>query len=152
MLILGIDPSGERPGYAVWSVLHQQIVFADVIPPAFVCDAAAVESGWPHGKAGKLQMWGLGLDAGWRLCSATAAAKYTIAPKVWRAALGGLPANAPKPVIVARLRVLRYSGYVNEPSWTDDVVEAAGIAEATAIMLSRQFKKDRKGLVEVKRG
>lgn len=151
--ILGIDPSEEKPGFAVWSTLHNAIIYAGAKPPPFRCDAAVVESGWPHGKAGKVQMWGLGFDAGWRLCAAAADELYTIAPKVWRAALGGLPANAPKAVIVARLRELRYRprhGALVD-TWTDDVVEAAGIAEATAIMLARPFKKNRKGLVEVKR-
>ena len=58
--------------------------------------------------------------------------------------------------IEARLRELRYKAYMQaatgvDGGWTDDVVEACGIAEATAIVLGRQFKKDRKGLTEVVR-
>lgn len=149
-LVLGIDPSAAAPGYAVWCTDSARLIHAATEPPCFPCDVAVVESGWPHGKAGKVQMWGLGLDAGWRLCAAAAQDKYTIAPKAWRAALGGLPANAPKDVIVARLRMLRYKAY-DASTWTDDVVEAAGIAEATAILLARPLKKNRTGLKEIKR-
>lgn len=150
MKVLGIDPSAESPGYAVWDTSTSTILYARDVAPEFACDIAVVESGWCHGKMGKVQMWGLGLDAGWRLCSALAHTKYTIAPKAWRAALGGLPANAPKAVIVARLRVLRYRVY-DTTAWTDDVVEACGVAEATAILLSRPIKKNRTGLKEVHR-
>ena len=153
MLILGIDPSAAKPGYAVWSVVHGMIIHAASEPPPYRCDVAVVESGWAHGKMGKVAMWSLGFDAAWRLLDAPADRKFTIAPKAWRAALGGIPANAPKAVIVARLRELRYRprhGALVD-SWTDDVVEACGTAEATAMMLARKFKKDRKGLKEVVR-
>lgn len=157
-MVCGVDPSAERPGYAVWSTDpvsgQQAIVWAAVTPPPYPVDVIACESGWAHGPMGKLQMWGLGLDCGWRLRGLADASPnavvYTIAPKAWRAALGGLPANAPKEVIVARLRMLRYRGYVNAESWTDDVVEACGIAEAAAIILSRLLKKNREELKEVK--
>lgn len=152
-LILGLDPGTESPGFAVWSVLHGMIVYVGRHPPLWPVDAIVTESGWPHGKMGKTQMWGLGWRAAWQtrdcLDRSPDAAVYTIAPKAWRAALGGLPANAPKAVIVARLRVLRYRDVSSD--WTDDMVEAAGLAEAGAIILARPFKKDRKGLKEVKR-
>jgi hypothetical protein len=150
MLILGIDP-GANPGYAVWNNEGGVLIWASTDPPPYPCDVAVVERGFPHGKMGRDGHWGLGFGAGWRLCAADAPLKCTIAPKAWRVALGGLPANAPKEVIVARLRLLRYRGYVNAESWTDDVVEAAGIAEATALILTRTLKKNRKELKEVKR-
>ena len=152
-LILGLDPGTESPGFAAWSVLHQAIVYAAATPPPWAVDAIVTESGWAHGPMGKTQMWGLGWRAAWQtrdcLDRSPEAAVYTIAPKAWRAALGGLPANAPNPIIVARLRILRYRDVSS--AWTDDMVEAAGLAEAGAIVLARNFKKDRKGLTEVKR-
>lgn len=159
MLCLGIDPSAAAPGYAVWSIgpghLAGILIHAGTEPPIYRCDVAVVERGWTHGAMGKDGHWGLGFDAGWRLALADAPVKYTIRPKAWRAALGIL-SSPPKAVIVARLRTLRYAHYLQaapglDGGWTDDVVEACGIAEATAILLSRKFKKDRNGLTEVKR-
>lgn len=162
-LVLGIDPGTESPGFAVWDVgtgtlpsaaAPMKLVYAAPKDPPFQVDAIVCESGWPHGPMGKLGMWGLGWRAAWQMRDALegspSATCYTIAPKAWRAALGGLPANAPKPVIVARLRLLRYRGYVNAERWTDDVLEACGIAEAAALILGRPLR-DREALKEVKR-
>jgi hypothetical protein len=154
LLILGVDPGLESPGFAVWSVVHGQHVYYAAEPPPYPCDVVVVESGWPHGPMGKVQMWGLGFRACMQLLSAPLTAngaRHTIKPKAWRAALGGLPANAPKAVIVARLRQIRYRDVPGIADVSDDIIEARGIAEATAILLARKFKKDRQGLVEVKR-
>lgn len=155
-LICGIDPGTESPGFAVWCTHTGRFTYAAPVPPAFAVDLAVVESGWSHGAMGKVQMWGLGFKAARQLLSVQlnpgvdgAVQRYHLKPDAWRAALG-LQANFPKHVCVGRLRLLRYRAYAQAATmWTDDVVEACGVAEGAALLMLQPLKKNRKGLVEV---
>jgi hypothetical protein len=156
MLILGIDPGVESPGYAVWCSEQQRHVYIGSECPSMRVDCAVVERGF-IGRIGKLGMWGLGFGAGWRICqaSAIASACYSIRPDGktgWRAALPELPDafkkydGVPKAVCVARLRVR----YVATSRPTDDMIEACGIAEAAAAILARPKASQRKALKPVR--
>lgn len=145
-LVVGIDPSAERPGYAVCRD-DGTLVYASVDPPPLTEPAAwaVVEGPW-IGRMGKLQMWGLGADAGWRLRGVSAMNHAILRPKDWRSEWG-YGAGLPKDVIVARLRRdLERSGRY-EAGWTDDVVEACGIAIAFARKLQRGAKLPKYALV-----
>ena len=147
MIVLGIDPSAEAPGYAVWDTDAGRHVYWGVDPWKLGhADVAVVErGGWRGGRMGSLACWGLGFDAAWRLKEVDATQKYVVTCKAWREALE-IPNRLSKTVIVNRLR----RRYQDQES-TDDVVEARGVAEATAIILARPLKKNRAGLKEIRR-
>lgn len=173
MLILGIDPGVESPGYAVWDAERQLHVYIGAhCPTALAVDAVAVESGF-IGRMGLKSMWGLGFGAGWRLCEAVVLTTrecgsvlgdriYTIRPDGktgWRAAL--IQRNSrdfavydglPKDVLVHRLRHRYQMRNPEDGAWTDDMVEACGIAEAAAAILARPLAKNRKALKPVRFG
>jgi hypothetical protein len=142
VIVLGIDPGAKGAGYAVWDSERdagQELMHIGTEFPTYCAvDAIAVESGF-IGKMGRQAMWGLGFDAGWRLCEAVVLATrefgsvlddriFTIRPDGalgWRAALPerpDLPAAArfakfdgvPGDVIVNRLR-LRYGLHAPTP-------------------------------------
>lgn len=151
MKLVGIDPGTDSPGFAYRLPIRDGIgVYAMAYSRSdWLVDIAVVECSWPHGPAGKAAMWGLGFRAACQLLSvplSSGGVRYRITPDAWRTALG-LPANLPKRVCVARLRLRYGHATLNE---TDDVVEARGIAEGASIILARPLKKNRKGLTEVK--
>lgn len=170
MIICGIDPGTKSPGFSVFQTdMHGpgvgQWLWCDDCPPPFLVDMAVVESGWTHGAMGKLAMWGLGFRACMQLMSvrvrpvahSTAGAlRYTITPDAWRDALPKIPGQLtiqsrhPKEVTVNRLRIRYGFAKLEDGGPSDDVVESRGITEGAVHMLARQFKKDRKGLKEVK--
>lgn len=146
MLVAGIDPAATTgAGYAEFDGAR---LSAFLTPPDWRYDAAAVEGPWP-GKMGKVQMWSLGFTAARAILAVKAERKFILTPKVWRAQwpclVGGgpwdqlpQPARAvlplPKDVIVGRLRrdIVRLGFASGEAvsAWTDDMVEAGGIAVA----------------------
>lgn len=135
---MGIDPSSTTgAGYAVFDGVALTAYDA---APSYALDerlgvnAAAVEGPWP-GKMGKVQMWTLGFDACRRIMPVRAERKFILTPKVWRAQWPDTLSPAlPKDVIVGRLRRdivrLRFASGVDVAAWTDDMVEAGGIAVA----------------------
>jgi hypothetical protein len=149
VLICGIDPGTASPGFAVWETESRRFIHVGRFPWPGQAHAAAVEAGQVHGKAGKLQMWGLGWIACVQMRSVKVvdeSARFSVKPDAWRVALGLNP-RYPKDVCVNRLR-LRYRHCAPEGA-TDDMIEAMGIAEGSAIILGRPLKKDRKGLTAV---
>lgn len=169
-LVLGIDPGVESPGYAVWDSEQKRHVYVGAhCPTAVAVDAVVVESGF-IGRMGLKSMWGLGFGAGWRLCEAAVLTThecgsvlggriYTIRPdgaQGWRAALPVRPGEfstfdgLPKDVLVNRLRHRYQMRNPEDGAWTDDMVEACGIAEAAAAILARPLAKNRKALKAVK--
>lgn len=185
MIVLGIDPGAGGAGYAVWADpgyagLDREPLrgearwnprglfwVGDSIEscPKLAFDAIVCESGFV-GRMGRKAMWGLGADAGWRMCEARylrpAEAVYTIRPDGklgWRAALPSVQGTfqeydgPPGEVIVKRLRA-RYSKMFPGLDWsapTEHEIEAVGIAEAAAAILQRPKAGQRKALVKVKR-
>lgn len=147
MLILGIDPSGTTGhGYAAWCTERGYLWSGLTLPPGAVFDHAVVEGPW-RGPMGGIAMWGLGFDASWRLCEVLATRKFILCPKEWRTEWG--LDGKPKSVIVARLRRdLKLQG----EGWTDDMVEAAGLAGGWARRLARAGTKGLRRGCEVKRG
>lgn len=133
-LVGGIDPGNAAPGYAVWSTEHQAIVYASVDPWSPMVAHTAVEGQWAAARGSKrigvMSMAALAFDAGLRLGLVPTTYRYRLPPKVWRGVFGwdGLP----KAVIVSRLRRDLVGG---GDGWTDDVVEACGIAKALAMLL-----------------
>ena len=157
MIVLGIDPGAAGAGYCVWHSGVDTPVYVGSTRPSLAVDAIVIESGFV-GRMGRKAMWGLGFDAGWRLCEALGQGRisvFTIRPdgkNGWRANLPDRPGfknfdGLPGDVIVNRLRS-RY-GLVGEH--TEHEIEAIGIAEAAAAILQRPKAKDRKALVRVKR-
>jgi hypothetical protein len=143
VIIGSIDP-GRAPGYALWT--DGALTYASVEPPACArIDLCVCEAG-RLGKAGKLQMWGLGFGAAWRLAHVPAVDKRVATPAQWRAVFGW-PPGMPGDVVVARLRQ-RYERAFGSTwpmaDWTDDVVEAVGIGEAVSIMTPAQRGKLRR--------
>lgn len=168
MMVLGLDPGQESPGYAVFdSDAGQHIYVGSDPPPRGLLNgltALVVESGY-IGRMGLKSMWGLGFCAGAQLSYQFARCAYqigytppcfTIRPDGklgWRAALPDRPGfkqfdGLPKDVIVARLRV-RY-GEPDERFTSDDMIEAMGIAEAAAAILARPKAAQRRALKAVK--
>ena len=164
MIVLGVDPGAAGAGYALWNADMNAPIYIGTEPPSITAvHYVACESGFV-GVMGRKAMWGLGVDVGWRLCELRGLAMhgmFTIRPdgkNGWRAALPArpdLPAarrflqydGLPGEVIVNRLR-LRY-GLTDPARWTEHEVEAVGIAEAAAAILSRPQAKDRRALVRV---
>lgn len=166
--VLGIDPGVESPGYAVWCTEQQRHVYVGSEPPpqatCVTCAAAVVERGF-IGRIGRLGMWGLGFGAAWRLSAVTfgghSVRAYTIRPdgkSGWRAALPVRPGEfntfdgLPKDVVVNRLRHRYQMRNPEDGAWTDDMVEACGIAEAAAAILARPKASQRKALKPVRFG
>lgn len=172
VVILGLDPGAGGAGYAVWDAWEKRHTYISSEPPTMRVDAVVVESGF-IGKMGRQSMWGLGFDAGWRLCEVAglvgADKLFTIRPdgvNGWRVALTSIETPVREPgaidgpgrfkrydglpgdVIVARLR-LRYG--LTPEQHTEHEVEACGIAEAAAAILQRPKAKDRRALKAVKR-
>jgi hypothetical protein len=176
MIVLGLDPGQESPGYAVWDSDQRRHLYVGATCPDYTeVHAVVVESGF-IGRIGKLGMWGLGFGAGWRLHEASCLLFgvnteapppcFSIRPDGatgWRAALPAREGlhkqldGLPKDVVVARLRV-RYQRSAPQGAWdqlphaTDDMIEAMGIAEAAAAILARPKAKDRRALKAVKFG
>jgi hypothetical protein len=143
-LVLGIDPaSTTQPGYAVLDCTDPaapRVCYLGEHPPPGPVDVAAVEGQWFGGPMGAQRTATLAFDAGYRLAKVEAPLKYRIPPKAWREALW--PSNGnnlPKAVVVARLRRL----LALEERGTDDEIEAAGIALATARMAAKALAKYR---------
>lgn len=132
MLVAGIDPAATTgAGYAEFDGAR---LSAFLTPPDWRYDAAAVEGPWP-GKMGKVQMWSLGFTAARSILGVNAERKFILTPKVWRAQWPDTLSTAlPKDVIVGRLRrdIVRagYASQAEVETWTDDMVEAGGIAVA----------------------
>jgi hypothetical protein len=156
MIIGGIDPSGTTGhGLAVWCTDRGLLWWGQAWPAGTLLDFAVVEGPWSRqNKMGKLQMWGLGFDASWRLCEAPAARKFVQRPDEWRAEWGWV--GKAKPVIINRLRrdldiVPTDAAIDTIRRGTDDEVEAAGIAGAWARRLARAGTKGLRRGCEVKR-
>lgn len=156
MLICAIDPGLESPGFAVWDTATGRHVYVGASAPGFSVAVAVVESGF-IGRMGLKAMWGLGFRASWQLRDVVASQLYTIRPdgkSGWRAALPSRERGfmtfdgLPKDVLVSRLR----HRYQAPADWTDDMVEACGIAEAAAAILARPKASQRKALKPVRFG
>lgn len=161
MIVLGIDPGAKGAGYACWDSGANELLYVGPEAPVGIFpDVLVVESGF-IGRMGRQAMWGLGFDAGWRLCeiaTRSSAMLFTIRPdgvNGWRAALPPKPGahqkfdGLPGDVIVARLR-MRY-GHDACGHCSEHQVEACGIAEAAAAILARPLAKDRRALKAVRR-
>ena len=160
MLICGIDPGLDSPGFAVWDTCAGRHVYVGSSAPTFGVDVAVVESGF-IGRIGKLGMWGLGFRACWQLRDVQTDVRYTIRPDGktgWRAALPLKPGSFQtyygndKAVIVNRLRHRYQMRNPEDGAWTDDMVEACGIAEAAAAILARPTRRSRQALKPVRFG
>lgn len=156
MLIGGIDPSGTTGhGLAVWCTDRGLLWWGQTWPDGTQLDHAVVEGPWSRqNKMGRLQMWGLGFDAAWRLREAPAARKFVLRPDEWRQEYGWVGRS--KAVIVGRLRrdldiVPTDAAVDSRRRGTADEVEAAGIAGAWALRLARAGTKGLRRGCEVKR-
>ncbi len=145
-MIVGIDPGNAAPGYCVLTS-SGTIAYAGVtLPDLFPVDAVAVEGQWTSGRGGGrrigvMSMAALAFDAGLRLGLVPAQRRFKLPPKVWRDVLWTGGGALPKSVVVARLR--RDVPGV-DAAWTDDVVEACGIAYALRALLAGPAKVIRK--------
>lgn len=149
-MIVGIDPGNAAPGYCI--LQGGVIAYAGVTLPdlrQFVVEACAVEGQWSAARGGRrigvMSMAALAFDAGLRLGLVPAQRRFKLPPKVWRDALWPSGGALPKSVVVARLR----RDLSAPAAWTDDVVEACGIAHALARLLNGPPKALKK--YEVKR-
>lgn len=166
MIVLAIDPGASGAGYCVWdTALNRPTrIHSDLPLDLKAVHYTVIEHGF-RGRMGKLHMWGLGFDAGWRAAEARGLAVHglwRIRPDGklgWRAALPAVPGTfqeydgPPGEVIVKRLRA-RYAKLFPGLDWstpTEHEVEAVGIAEAAAAILQRPKASARRALVEVKR-